>query len=451
MEVIKTMILWMVRILVAAMLSSLAHADTVIQCPLKDAPLSQRWEWAVKEASARNLTNGFWIGYSIQRWMGGQEYFVTGTHIQFDSVRRNGSPSLEEVLTGKKDQSDAVEQSDDQKVKQEAKSTLEDLENSKKPAVRVRKDIAILFEFISLKPSEPDDFAMLNTSLHMELKKRPLLWLGIGDEDQSIALMEKMYQTLSSKEVKEDLLYSIASHENAAKVFPFLRDVALGTSPDNFREAAAQAIGSCDYEEAIPMLVQLSKTDRSSEVREAALNGLADMNSVAARAALIDLAKSAKDPELREETVHRVSDNATQKDIAIIQGIAMNDPNEEVQEAALYALADLPDSTSMIIDVARKHPNSELREAAMHALADNASDEAVAALQEIARNDSSEDLQEEAMYALVDLPHGKGIPILVNIAKSHPNKEMRLRAVEILGDSDSKEAKDALLKLVGDN
>lgn len=449
MEILKTTILWTLRVLVAALLSSVLHAETVIQCPQQDEPLNRKWEWAKKEAQNQDLRNGFWIGYSIQRLMGEQEYCVTGTNIRFDEVRKDGVPSLEN-LVGYEKHPQAVREPDDQKVKRTAENALADLEHRKTTEIKVMKDLAVLFEFHSLQSAGPDDFAMLNTSLTMDLKKRPLIWLGRTDETQSLDLMLKYYREVNSGEVKEEMLVSIASHRNSALVLPFLREILSGTSPDHLRAAAAQSLGSHGSDEAIPLLLQVCKTDRSSEVREEALNGLAELSSAAARSAVIDLAKTAKDAELREEAVQRIVENATQKEIATIQGIVMNDPDQEVQEAALYALAELPGSTSWIIQVARAHPNRELREAALHALAENASKEAAAALEEIARKDPSEDLQEQALVALEELPDGTGIPILLDIARNHPRKEMRIRAVEVLGDSDNKEAKAALLKLLED-
>jgi HEAT repeat protein len=451
MEIIKTRIFLVVTILLLALPFSGMHAETIIQCPLLKEPLDQKWEWAKKEAQARNLRNGFWIGYSIQRMMGIQEYFVTGTSLHFDSVRRNGSPSLSELVTGEKETLMTEKQPDDQKVKQAAQDALDDLENSKTSRNRVLKDLAILFQFNSLQSAGPEDFAMLNTSLSADLKKLPLIWLGRADEEQSLALLQKMYQEANSNELKEDLISSIGSHENSAAVFPFLRQILLGNSPASLRAAAAQSIGSTGHDEVIPLLLQVCKTDSSSEVREEALNGLEDIDSPAARTALIDLAKSSQDKELREDAVHIIAEHATPTEIAVIQDIVMRDPTSEVQEEALYALAELPDSASLVIQVARTHPKRDLREAALYALAENGSKEAVAALDQIARSDPDPDLQEAAMYALAELPGGKGIPYLVSIAKSHPDKQMRIRAVQVLGDSDDEAARAALLKLVSEN
>lgn len=437
--------------ILAALLSSILYAETIIQCPAPNEPLDQKWEWARKEAHEKNLQNGFWIGYSVQRLMDEKEYFVTGTRLSFDGVRADGKPSLEELTTGKKGESVTENVPDDQKVRQAAKNTLDDLEDSRNPKNKVLKDLAILFEFHSIQGTAPDNFAMLNTSLTMELNKRPLIWLGKADDGQSLALLMQTYQKINSSSVKEDLLYTIAYHQNSAIVLPFLRQILLGNSPDSLRAAAAQSIGSHGAAEAIPLLVQVCKTDPSSEVREQALYGLAEIDTPTARAAVIDLAKTANDAELREAAIYQITEDASPGEISIVKGILMKDPNQEVQEAALYALAELPDTTSLLIQVAHTHPNSELREAALYALAENASNEAVAALASTAKSDRDQDLQVAAMYALAELPGGKGIPFLIDIAKTHPDKDMRIQAIEALGNSDSAQAKAALLKLVSED
>jgi hypothetical protein len=109
--------------------------------------LNQKWEWARKEAQTRNLYNGFWVGYGIQRMMEQKEYFVTGSSFHFDRISRNDGPSLAKLLTGKKEPTETDNEPDDQKVRQAAKNALADLETAKKPGRMILKELAVLFQF----------------------------------------------------------------------------------------------------------------------------------------------------------------------------------------------------------------------------------------------------------------------------------------------------------------
>lgn len=448
MEILRTSLLWVVRILVMAILTSFLHAETVIPSLQQNLPLNQRWDWAKKEALNQNFGKGYWIGYSIQRWMGEREYFITGSNMNFDNLR-NGRPSLSEVILGKKEPG-LPEEPDDQKVKRAATQALADLENSKSKERQVLKDIAVLVEFRSGQSKEPDDFAMLNMSLSTDLEKRPILWLGRAEDGESLTLLQQLYQKSSSDKLKEDLIHCISSHANFALVLPFLQKILFSDAPDKLRSAAAIGMGEQDSEEAVPILLGVSKNDRSSSVRDDALNGLAEIDLPSARAALMELAKTGKTKQLREDALYRIAENASPKEVAEIKGILMNDPDREVQEAALYALAELEDATPTLIQVARTHTKRDLREAALYALAENGSKDAIATLNQIALNDPDEELQEAALYALAELEDGKGIPYVIEIARSHPDKETRIRAIQVLGNSDDSKAKEALLKLVED-
>jgi hypothetical protein len=59
-----------------------------------------------------------------------------------------------------------------------------------------------------------------------------MIWLGKADDAQSLELLEQIYQKIESTEVKEDVLYSIASHEDSSKILPFLQRVLTGNSAE---------------------------------------------------------------------------------------------------------------------------------------------------------------------------------------------------------------------------
>jgi HEAT repeat protein len=63
-------------------------------------------------------------------------------------------------------------------------------------------------------------------------------------------------------------------------------------------------------------------------------------------------------------------------------------------------------------------------------------------------DDPDADLREEALEALAELHDGAGVPALIETARSHPDRQVRVRAIELLGDSDDPRALEALRNLI---
>lgn len=446
MELLKTSILWAIRILVAALLSSFLHAENVIPCSQQGLSLKQRWDWAEQEARRRNFEHGYWVAYSIDRLMGNREFFISGTRMSFDSVRQNGRTSLSEILVGKREPGEP-EESNDQKVKRVAKEALDGINHQQTYEKKVLKGIAILFEFRGNDFSVPAGVEMLNMSLSTDLQNRPVIWLGKAEDSESLSLMQQLYPACADH-VKDDLLDGISAHQNPALAFAFLQQVLLSDAPDQLRSTAASAIGDIQTEQSVALLLSVCRKDQSNRVREDAVDALGESSLPSARAGLMEMAKSGPSRRLREKALDRVVEDASSRELKEIRGIILNDPDREIQKRALYALADQENSTPALIEVARIHKDPELKKAAVYALADNASDDAIAALNQVALNDADEELQKAALFALGDLDDGKGIPYVAEIARKHANKNVRAIAIQVLGDSDSAQAKAALRKLL---
>lgn len=418
MEILRTSILWAIRILFAALLSSFLHAESVTPCPQQDLSLNQRWDWAQKEAQRRHFQNGYWVAYSIDRLMGSREFFISGARMSFDSVHSDRRPSLSEIILGKKEPAEP-EESVDQRVKRAAKEALEDIDHQRTSDKKTLKGIAVLFEFRGNESFVPASLEMLNMSLATDLQNRPVLWLGKAADAESLSLMQQLYP-LCSDNVKDDLLDGISAHDNPAVAFAFLQKILVSDAPDHLRCTAASAIGEIETEQSVSLLLSVCRKDRSNRVREDAMDALGEIALPSAGAGLMEIAKSGPSRELRKEALDRIAEDASPQELKEIEALILGDPDREIQERALYALAD------------------------------NGSDDAIAALNQVALNDADENLQKAALYALGDLEDGKGIPYVAEIARKHANKTVRAIVIQVLGDSDRSQAKEALRKLLDD-
>jgi tetratricopeptide (TPR) repeat protein len=426
--------------------SNLAFSQNVITYPNSTDNLGQRWDWALKEAKSSKLKDGYWIGYSIQRLMGENSYIGA-----FHSPPRAGEVPLDEIIYGKKDNSLERKISDEQAIKKAAETALKKLQSGKNPEEKTLKDVAILFQFD--KKSSPESIEKVkisNLTLYVDLNKLPLIWLGSAEHAQSIPLLERIYKTVRSTEIKEKLVTAVGIHEPVDLTMSFLEKVLNSNDPDDVRENAAFWMGQQNTEQALKILLKTAQTDRSNDVREKAVFGISQIKIAGATDALINLAENADDEEVREKAIFWLGQREGEKALKFLVKVAKSDPSSDVQEKAVFAISQMKSdqATTELIDLAYHAREDNVRKKAIFWLGQKASKKAVAALEDVANNDSNVEVQKQAVFALTQLPDHQAVPNLIKIAKNHPSRKVRKQAIFWLGQSDDPRALNALVEMV---
>ncbi len=354
-------------VLLLAAISQLLYAQEIVRHSDSTQSLGQRWEWAKTQANQTKFKKGYWIGYSIKRLM--EENSTIGSmHIENGRIFRSGK-SLSELIYG-------VD------IPLESLRSYKDKENSYRKVV---KDVGLFFLF------DPRDGALAEIKestfeLSVDFDDFPLLWLGRASEDQSFDLLERLYQPAASNKIKEALISAVGLHGPSMRRRTLLAGVLGGNEATTVRKQAAFWLGQVDDPEALKILRQAAKADRSTEVRKQTVFALSQMKSTEAEDVLIELARNQSDRQICKE--------------------------------ALFWLAQ------------------------------KASKRAVDLLKETVQNDADTEIQKQAIFALTQLPDHDGIPVLIEIAQTHKNPAVRKDAIFWLGQSEDSRATDALVKLV---
>ncbi|UCC38536.1 MAG: HEAT repeat domain-containing protein [Candidatus Aminicenantes bacterium] len=381
--------LFIVSFLVLLLASSplFSFSSRVFHHPRSTDKLSKRWDWAVQEAKKQGVEDGFWIGYSIKRLMGEYSYISSTSRYHFRGyhpfLSRLEDDTLEKIIYGR-DTSPVL--SGEEQVKLAAKIALAEIENRRRPGRTVWKDIAILFKFESRSSQVPEAVRLNNLTLPFDLEGFSLFWLDKTEDEESVSLLSSLYERSIPEQLKKRILSAIGFHGSPELVVPFLDKVLKSKEPDSLRGRAASELEDHETEQALKILHQTAKNDRSFEVRKKAVYALEDMY--------------------------------------------------------------LPGATEALIDIARNTPHTEIRERAISSLAEKASEKVAATLEDLAYEDENTEVQKRAVYALEDLPDGQGIPYLIKIAKTHWKVSIRKRAINCLGDSGDPRALQALIDIL---
>jgi len=174
---------------------SASMSDKVVKHPKPDSPLKQRYEWAEKESKGRDYRKGFWIGYSIEKFMSKNSF--TGTF--HDGWKKD--VSLSEIIYGIKIEDPEDKLSDGEKIRRAAREALDDLEGQDKPDEKVLKELAIMLQYS--KDRQIEDVRLSNLSLAVDLEKMPLIWLGKAENKESVILLGQLYKKAHDNDEKE--------------------------------------------------------------------------------------------------------------------------------------------------------------------------------------------------------------------------------------------------------
>jgi len=428
-------------------LSHLSFSQTIVKHPNPTEKLGIRWEWALSEAKKRNLRDGFWVGYRIQKLMGENSFMGT-----FKSHPKPDELTLEEIIFGTKSSMRKKDVDDDEAIKEAAQRALKRIKDPNSGEEKVLKDVAILFRFgkaVSTKNIEK--LRVSNLSLYVDFDDKPLIWLDKAEDSESIALIEGLYKDAYSEEIQEKLVTAVGVHESSELTVSFLEKVLTSSDPDDIREKAAFWMGQQNADHALKILLKIAQKDRSQNVREKAVFGISQIELDGATDALIFLAEKADDDEVREKAIFWLGQGEREEALEFLIKVAKNNPSSDLREKAVFSISQMDSEKALdaLIELAYRAEQNNVRKKAIFWLGQKASKKAVAALSDVVENDSDVEVQKGAVFALTQLPNNEGIPHLIKVAKTHPSKEIRKKAIFWLGQSDDERALDALVEIVG--
>jgi HEAT repeat protein len=420
-------------------LVSIINADnSVIKHQSPQESLTARWEWVQNQVGS--MKGGLWVGYSFQQLMGKNSF------IRSFEDSRSGRPTLEMILEGK------VDLQKEESVSDAAREALQSWDNTDKQIEVIAKDVAILFYFNEDKINfnTIHDVKINSLNLPVNLKGKPLLWLGDVSQKESVAFLKDGYKKVKSPEIKEDLVTAIGLHRETPATHDFLSGIIDSDENDDIREKAVFWLGQADNEDALKILVNTIEKDRSDDIREQAVFAISQMKIESATSTLLNLARQAKDSNVREKAVFWLGQQNSQEAMETLKDIIQGDASPEVKEQAVFALGQMqrPEATDMLIDLARNARDRGVQTKAIFWLGQKASDNTNQALEDIAYEDDEGEVQKAAVFALSQLPADEAVPSLIKIAQGHPNSEVRKNAIFWLGQSGDERAIDALVEMV---
>lgn len=153
--------------------------------------------------------NGFWIGYSIERLM----------------PKKSLKPTLEMILEGMNQVNSSINNENVSSLKESGKKAFQNWHDPDESIEKEIKEVAILSYFNggSTNLKNAVNVIIRNITLYVDLKKKPLIWLGCSEQEESVDFLNKAYHKTGSKEIKEDIITVISLHKGMSNCNLFLK------------------------------------------------------------------------------------------------------------------------------------------------------------------------------------------------------------------------------------
>ena len=355
--------------------------------------LQKRWDWASTEGSAVQQSGGFWIGYSVTKWMSENQYY--GDNCVY---HRSGGITIEQLVGDGLDiHSNKVDEEDElRKVTLRALRNLGDTEAVKEYEENdyedeyTERELAILAYYDTGRDKTYlEDVKIRRMDQRLKSGGDVLYWLGHSKNDESVQLMWNIFQGERASSLRERLVMAIGVHDAPGLVVPVLNKIVSGDFKGDVKEDAIFWMGQQEGNESLNVLEDILNKERDPELREKTVFALYCHESDGAIGVLSETAKSDRSTKVRKEAIFWLGQMAARKTLDVLSDIVVDSDETELQEHAVFAISQHSDDEAVptLIHIAKTHHNPKVRKKAIFWLGQTEDDRALDFFVELLRDD----------------------------------------------------------------
>jgi HEAT repeat protein len=275
-----------------------------------------------------------------------------------------------------------------------------------------------------------------------EIKILALQSLFQADQDRAIGIVtESLRQNPNQCPGFQAAAVSMLGAHGGARAIPILLDLARSNPDPKLRMTAIKRLGEQRNEQVTDELIKIYDADKTREIRSQVLRALAEREDARARTKLFEVARTGETPELRIEAIRRLGDHGRVSMDELLQ-LYTSEPNVQIKQGLLRVFADSSDprARAKLFEIARGTDPIELRAYAIRQLGEKDDEQTVNQLVALYDSEQNMQIRMTLLRGFGDSKQKVAIHKLMTIARTDPSVEMRKVAVRYLGDSKDPEA-----------
>ena len=282
-----------------------------------------------------------------------------------------------------------------------------------------------------------------------EIKILALQSLFQANEERAISFVGDVLKSTSTEcPGLKTAAVSLLGSQGGPRAVPLLLDIARSQTDMKLRLTAIKRLGEQNGDTVAGDLARLYEADRTKEVRAQILRALSEMDSALAETKLIELARAGDDLSLRQLAIRYLGEKNGSASLDELIRIWDADRTPEIRTQILRALSerDDPRAHAKLLDIARKGETPELRIAAIRRLGDrgNASLED---LLQLYTGESDPGIKQGLIRAYSEIDDPRALAKLYEIARSAEVLELRVTAIRRLGERNDEQTVEQLVSM----
>ena len=271
-----------------------------------------------------------------------------------------------------------------------------------------------------------------------EIKILALQSLFQADEERAVGIVtEALRSNPTSCQGFQAAAVSMLGAHGGARAVPILLDVAR-TNPDmKLRLTAIKRLGDQQSDQVTDELIKIYDADRTKEVRVQILRALVESRSPRGSAKVIEIARTGDDVQFRQVAIRYLGELNDAVSLDELIRIYDADKTKEIRMQVLRALAERDDAKARakIWDIARQGDTPEMRIVAIRMLSDHGRITIDEVLQ-LYTSESNPQIKQGLLRAFADNNDPRAHEQLLKIAAGNDALELRGYAIRQLGERD---------------
>jgi HEAT repeat protein len=282
-----------------------------------------------------------------------------------------------------------------------------------------------------------------------EIKILALQSLFQADPDRAITFVGDVLKTPQTQcPGLQAAAVSLLGSHGKDRAVPILLDIARTNADMKLRLTAIKRLGEQHSEAVADELLKIYDADRTKEVRVQILRALAESRSQRAAAKIIEVARAGDDLSIRQWAIRYMAELKDPNSLDELIRIYDADKTKEIRVQILRALAerDDPRARAKLLDIARQGETPEIRIEAIRRLADRgriSMDDLVS----LYSSETNVQIKQGMLRAFAENPDPKAYAKLVDIARTGDPLDLRVYAIRHLGNKDDQATVDQLVAM----
>lgn len=279
-----------------------------------------------------------------------------------------------------------------------------------------------------------------------EIKILALQSLFQANEERAISFVGDVLKSTSTAcPGLKTAAVSLLGSQGGSRAVPLLLEIARSQADMKLRLTAIKRLGEQNGDTVADDLARLYDADRTKEVRVQILRALSEMDNARAETKLIELARAGDDLSLRQVAIRYLGEKNGSASLDELIRIWDADRTPEIRAQILRALSerDDPRAHAKLLDVARKGETPELRVEAIRRLGERKS--SLEDLLQLYASENNPGIKQGLIRAYSEMNDPRALAKLYEIARGAEALELRVTAIRRLGERNDEQTVEQLV------